>query len=255
MTENDDKGKYDIKKTHDRDQLLRDGADALDAAEEDDADERRDGDAEDEVQQRPLTLGCRDERVDRVIQRADDGVDLRHVADAERSDACKYAEQNAEPLPVLSETVLDIVHRAADPVALGVTLAEANGKRDLGILDDHAEQRRQPQPEHRAVAAERDRLRRAHDVARADRCRQRRGDRLKRRDRAFARRLPGEHLAERVLYDIAEFGELDASVANGQVQTAEDGAWQKDVQPRHRVETAGEKVDEFLHRFIPFSVN
>ena len=63
MTENHDKRKNDVQNAHDRDELFRYGADALDAAEEDDADERRDGDAEDEVQQRPLTLSCRDERV------------------------------------------------------------------------------------------------------------------------------------------------------------------------------------------------
>ena len=79
---------------------------------------------------------------------------------------------------MLAEAVFDVIHRAADPVALGVTFPVLDGERDLGILDDHAEQRREPQPEHRAVAAEGDGLRGADDVASADRRGQRRGNGL-----------------------------------------------------------------------------
>ena len=75
------------------------GADTLDAAEENDADEDSQNDTEDEVQRAALRSSGRDERVDSVVDGADDGVDLRHVANAEGGDCCEDTEQDADPLP------------------------------------------------------------------------------------------------------------------------------------------------------------
>ena len=247
MAKNHDQSKNNVQDAHDRDELFRHGADALDAAEEDHADQRGDRNAEHEVQQLPLPFRSRDEGVDGVVQGADDGVDLRHIADAEGSDGCENAKQNADPLPVLAETVFDVVHRAADPVALCVALAVLDGQRDLGILDHHAEQRRQPQPEHCTVAAEGDGLRGADDIAGADRRSQGRCDSLQRRDRASACLLLLEHLADRVFHRIAEPRELDPAIADGQIQAADDGTWQENIQPCDRVQGSREEIDDSFH--------
>ncbi len=82
-----------------------------------------------------------------------------------------------------AETVLDVVHRAAAPVALFVALTVLDREGDLGetlTMPKRAEIHIQ----NTAPAAEDDRAGDAGDVARADRGRQRRGDRLHRRDLA-----------------------------------------------------------------------
>ena len=248
--ENDNgNAKNDVQKRHSRDKLFRDSADALDAAEEDDADEDSQNDAEDEVQHAALSSGGRDERVDSVVDGADDGVDLRHVADTESGDGCKDTEQDADPLPALAEAVLDVVHRAADPVALRVALTVLDCEQNFGVLDHHAKQGSQPEPEDGAVAAEGDGLGGTNDVAGADRSRQRRGDSLHRRDCAFACLLFLEHFTQCVLHHVAELRELKTTVADGQIKTKEDGARQEDVQPCYSVKGTGDKTNDCLHRF------
>ena len=249
VAEDDDEGEDDIENAHDRDELFGHRADALDAAEEDHADQARDHKAENEVQQLPLPFCRGDEGVDGVVERADDGVDLRHVADAEGGDGREHAEQHADPLPVLAEAVFNVIHRAADPVALGVTFPVLDGERDLGILDDHAEQRREPQPEHCAVAAEGDGLRGADDVASADRRGQRRGNGLQWGDGARAGLLLLEHLADRVLHRVAKARELDPTVADRQVQTADDRTWQENIQPGDGIQCTGKEIDDSFHMF------
>ena len=249
MDNDNGNAKNDVKKRHSRDKLFRDSADALDAAEEDDADENSQNDAEDEVQHTALSSGGRDERVDSVVDGADDGVDLRHVADTESGDGCKDTEQDADPLPALAEAVLDVVHWAADPVALRVALTVLDREQNFGVLDHHAKQGSQPEPEDGAVAAEGDGLGGTNDVAGADRSRQRRGDSLHRRDCAFACLLFLEHFTQCVLHHVAELRELKATVADGQIKTKEDGARQEDVQPCYSVKGASDKTNDCLHRF------
>ena len=182
MAENHGQREDDVQNAHNWDKFFRHGADALDAAEKDYADQRGNHNAEHEVQQLPLLFRCRDKGVDGVVQGANDGVDLRHVANAEGGDCCEDTEQDADPLPALAETVLDVVHRTADPVAPRVALTVLDREKNFGVLDHHAQQSCQPEPEDGAVAAEGDGLRRADDVARADRSGQRRCHRLHRRD-------------------------------------------------------------------------
>ena len=131
VTENHDKRKNDVQNAHDRDELFRHRADAFDAAEEDHADERRDCNAKNKVQQRPLPFRCRNESVDGIVQGTDNGVDLRHVANAEGGDGREDAEQHADPLPVLAEAILDVVHRAADKLAVRICLTEMHCKHNF----------------------------------------------------------------------------------------------------------------------------
>ena len=52
-----------------------------------------------------------------------------------------------------------------------------------------------------------------------------------------------------VLHHIAELRELKTTVADGQIKTKDDGAWQEDVQPRDSVKGAGDKAYDCVHRF------
>ena len=63
-----DDRKDDVEHAHERNELFRDRTDALDAAEEDQRDGRRDRNAEDEVQQVALTFSGRDKGVDCVVE-------------------------------------------------------------------------------------------------------------------------------------------------------------------------------------------
>ena len=148
---------------------------------------------------------------------------------------------------MLAEAVFDVVHRAADPVTLRVALTVLDRQCNLGIFDHHTEQRRQPQPEHCAVAAERDGLRGADNIAGADRRGQCRCDGLQGRDRACACLLLLEHLSDRVFHRIAEARELNPAIANGQIQTADDGTWQKDIQPCDRIQGPRKEIDDSFH--------
>ena len=240
IAENDDERHKYVRHAHKRYELFRYLADALDAAEEDERREQRKADAEPPAQRR-LTAEAGVHGAHRVRHRADDGVGLRHIADAERRERRQHAERPGKPLPLAAHAVFNIVHRAADPVAARVPLAELDGKQNLGILDDHAEQRRDPQPEHRAVAAHGDRLRRADDVARADGRGKRRRHGLQRRYAPVRRLLLFEELPGGVFHRIAEAAELYRSAAYGQIDSSGEHARQQDVQPRHVVQRPRQK--------------
>ena len=253
MLDDDDQRKEDVERAHEGDELFADLADALDAAEEDQRDERGENDAAHEVDRAGGARGGGDEGDDRVIQRADDGLRLRAVADAEGGERREYAVKAAEPFPLGAHAVLDIIHRAADPVALGVALTVADGEHDLGVLGDHAHQRGEPHPEHGAVAAKRDRLRGADDIARADGGGKRGRNGLERRDGALAGFLAGEHLADGVLECVAELGKLYPSVADRQIQASADGAGEENIKPGHGVQLVGKKRNNLIEQFHVFS--
>ena len=116
-----------------------------------------------------------------------------------------------------------------------------DGQNNLGILDDHAQKRCDPQPEHSTVAAHGDGLRRANDVAGAHGGGQRGGERLHRRDSAVAGFFFIKELANGVFHGIAKALKLHEAAAHGEVQTAYEYAGQQNVKPSHIVECAGYK--------------
>ena len=93
----------------------------------------------------------------------------------------------------------------------------------------------------------RDGLLGADNIAGADRRGQCRCDGLQGRDRASACLLLLEHLSDRVLPRIAEARELNPAIANGQIQTADDGTWQKDIQPCDRIQGPRKEIDDSFH--------
>lgn len=79
---------------------------------------------------------------------------------------------------MLAQTVFDVVHGAADPLAGGAALPKMYGERDLRKFGAHSQQRGAPHPEHCARPADGDSARNARNVARTHRACQRRADGL-----------------------------------------------------------------------------
>ena len=132
-----------IQAGHDRHDLLRDGGDALHAADED---ERRDG-GNDQAHD-----PARD--VERVLARLADGVGLHHGAhEAERQNDRDREETGQELAEAVRERALDVVHRAAEDRAVRLDHTRLLREHRLGIDRRHAEKRDDPHPEDRARAS------------------------------------------------------------------------------------------------------
>ena len=252
--DNDHECADDVDGRHAGDELFGDLTDALDAAEEHERHENGDHNAGDEADDRVKLLGVLMECDRDGVDGGSDGVDLGDVADAERGERAEHGEDDAQPLPLGAETVLDVVHRAAAPVALFVALTVLDREGDLGELGDHAEESGDPHPEHRARAAENDRAGDAGDVARADRGRQCRGDRLHRRDLALARFGLLEDLADGVLPPVADLGELNEADAEAQVNARADQQCQHDGSPYKAVYRTVDFYD-LIHVISPLLLN
>ena len=121
---------------------------------------------------------------------------------------------------MLAQTVLNVIHGAADPVALFIALTEADGQRDFAELGAHAQQSGDPHPEDSAGAADGDGAGNAGDVASTDGSGQRGAHSLKGRNRAFLGLRLFKSLAEGVLHDVAEVGELGEPAADAHVDTS-----------------------------------
>ena len=248
--EDDAEADEHVEQAHDRDELFSDFADALDAAEQDQRDESREGQTDDPVDNGNAAVVYREEGGDGVRNGAGDGVHLTHVADAEARDAGESCVHHCQPLPLRADAG-DVIHRAAYPVALFIALAVLNGEHDLRVLYDHAKQRGDPQPKHSAVAAEGDGLRGTDYIAGADSGGKSGGHGLKRRDGAFSGFRLFEHLADGVFHGVSEVAELHCLGADGQQYAADHDAGQEHIQPREVVKSSGEEIDKCLHACIP----
>ena len=180
-----------------------------------------------------------------------DVVHLNGVADAESRQRAEDAEENGEPVPILAQAVLDIVHRAADPVAVLVALTEPDGEDDFGEFGAHADESGDPQPEDRAGAAERNGRDDAGDVAGADGRRQGGGDCLEGSDFALTGRMALEDPAQRVAHRIAEPAELDESGHDAEDQPCADQEDEHGDAPHDAVDG----VIDFSQPFHSFSLS
>ena len=143
----------DVDDGHEGHELFRDLTDALDAAEQHQRDEDGDANTGDEADHRLPARRVFIERDGNGLDGIRDGVHLCDVADTEGRDRAEDGEHTAEPLPLRTEAVFNVVHGAAAPVALFIAFAVLDSERDLGELGHHAEKRRHPHPEHGAGAA------------------------------------------------------------------------------------------------------
>ena len=213
-----DQAGQDVDDCHDGHQLLGDSAQALDAAEQNHGGQDDQDDAQDDVDQ-GLLVKVGVEGGDHGVDGRGDVAHLHGVADAEGCQGRKDTEDSTQPLPVLAEAVLDVIHGAADPVAVLVAFTEPDGQQDLGVLGRHADQGGDPQPEHGTRAAQRDGGGDTGDVTGTDGTSQRRTHGLEGRHFAFLGFGLGEDLAQGVLHGVAELTELHAEGPDGQQDT------------------------------------
>ncbi len=81
------------------------------------------------------------------IHGASDFLRLNHIADTKSGDHCEDGKGIGKPLPIFPKPVLDIVHRAANKIAIFVLLAEFHCADRLGVFCCHNNKRCHPHPE------------------------------------------------------------------------------------------------------------
>ena len=252
VVDNHHQGGDDVDQSHHGDQLLGDGAQALDAAEEDHGGEGGQGDAQHQVHDLlGLLAEAGLEGHDHVVDGGDDVAHLHGVADAEGSQGGEDTEQDAQPLPVLAQAVLDVVHGAAHPVAVLVPLTELHGQGNLGVLGTHTDEGSDPQPEDGAGAAQGDGGGDTGDVAGAHGACQGGGHGLEGGHLTLAGCGFVEDLADGVLHGVAELAELHATGAQGHQDAR---AHQQDQHGNAPYESVDRTVNAFnqCHAYLSF---
>ena len=92
----------------------------------------------------------------------------------------KRGKQIRQPVPVLFQSVLNIIHWASDQIPMHIFLPEMHRKRHFRKLRTHTENCGNPHPEHGSRPADGNGSCHPGNISRADRCRKCRTDRLKR---------------------------------------------------------------------------
>ena len=213
---------HDIDDHHEGDDFFRHTRDALQPANDDQPDGKRQHkpahDGGHGVVHAQKLHGVGAVGVEKSRNGAGDGVHLGESADAEQADAhAEEGEELCEPAPVFAHAALDVVERPAQHVpGLGVVAAKLHREQPFRVLRRHAEQRGQPHPKQRARPACDHGRGHANDVARADGGRQRRAQGGKARDLAFRAFLVFHHVAQRA----RELPELEAAQAQGEEYAA-----------------------------------
>ena len=192
-------------------------AQALDAAHQNDEDD--DGADHAHHDGNDILLGLRggDHAADGLVDGAGNGVDLSQVADAKGGKAAEDGKDHRQPGPLLAQAVADVVHGTAHPVAVLVPLTVLDRQGDLTVLGAHAQQGRQPHPEHGAGTSKGNGAGDTGDVAGTDGRRQGCTHGLEGRDGAGLLLRFLQSLAQRVLHDVDEVCKLREAVANSHI--------------------------------------
>ena len=239
VCEANDQASHDVDNSHDGDQLLSNRTQTLDAAQQDDGCQDCQDDTQNQVDG-GLTSEVGVEGGNHGVDGAGDVTNLNSVADAEGCQCAEDTEDGAQPLPVLAQAVLDVVHGAADPVAQCVSLTELDGQQNLGVLGTHTDQSGDPQPEDGAGAAQGDSCGNTGDVTGTDGSCQSGGHSLEGSDFALTGVGLLENLTDGVLQSIAKLTELDACGTAGQQDAC---AHQQDQHGRTPHEAIDRAVD------------
>ena len=249
---NDAHSQHDVEQCHEGHQPFTDAADALDAAQQHHGDKHRHNDADNEVQSGKRVLTDHIELRQGRVDGGDDGVDLGRVAGAKNRQHAEQRVEHGQELPVLAQTVFDVVHRAADPLAGGAALPKMYSERDLRKFGAHTQQRGAPHPEHCARPADGDSARNARNVARAHRACQRRADGLERRHRTIRGILFAEHTPDGGFDRIREFADLQKARPHTEQQPHADDAHHRRDAPHKVVDRLIDGCYCFKNHKIPY---
>ena len=211
---------------------------------------------------------------------ADDGVYLAHVADAERREDAEAGKQDSQHLAhclkagLCAQTVGQIIHRAAAPLAFFVLAAVVDAQHVLrkaghhaqqghdphpedGILCCHTKKRSHPHPEQRAGAAHVNGRGHAHDVAGADGACQCRTHALELADgHIFLAGVGGDVLigknsTDGMLEPVAHPPELEKAGADAEPQTGAEQQCQTERPPDEAVDHIVDARDDVHHMKSP----
>ena len=242
----------DVDHRHEGHQLLRHSPQALHAAEEHNGRQHGQHNAQHQVQRLlpgKIRLESQNCRVDGPYNVAG----LNGVARSQRSQGRENAKEDAQPFPVLSQTVFNIVHGAAHPVPVLVPLPELDRQEHLRILGGHANEGRDPQPKQRTRAAQGHRSGDAGDVSRAHRAGQGRGNGLEGGNLPLPRVGFVKDFADGILHGIAELPELQSPVPHGHENPDADEQHQHGGAPHKAVHRTVDLCNQF-HTLLPFRV-
>ena len=133
-------GKDNIKQCHERYQSLCNLADSLDSTKENQTYKDCQDDSHDKIHSRSIV--CSDHIVIdqcRINSRCD-SVNLSCISGSENSQHTESGKQIRQPVPVFLKTILDVVHRAAYQIPVGIGLTEMDSKCNLGKFRTHSEE-------------------------------------------------------------------------------------------------------------------
>ena len=147
------------------------------------------------------------------VDRGCDCINLRCVSGSEYRQYAESGKQVSQEMPFFAKAVFDVVHRSADELAVGVFLTVEDSQCNLRKFRTHAEQGRNPHPEHRTRSADRDSTGDTGNITGTDRSGQRRTDRLERSNCTVGRILFPEHSSDRRADCIREFSNLEKTGA------------------------------------------
>ena len=210
---------HDVEQRHEGHQLFAHAADALDAAQQHHGHQHGHDDARDEVQRAQETAAHHTVFQQGGVHSGHDGVDLGGIAGAEHGQHAEQRVQKCQELPAFAQTVLDVIHGAAHPLAGLTALTEMHGQGHLGKLGAHAQQRGAPHPEHGTRAADGNGACHTGDVAGAHGAGQCGAHRLEGGHGTVRSVLFAEHASDGGFDGVREFADLQKAGAYAQQQT------------------------------------
>ena len=210
---------HDVEQRHEGHQLFAHAADALDAAQQHHGHQHGHDDARDEVQRAQETAAHHTVFQQGGVHGGHDGVDLGGIAGAEHGQHAEQRVQKCQELPALAQTVLDVIHGAAHPLAGLTALTEMHGQGHLGKLGAHAQQCGAPHPEHGTRAADGNGACHTGDVAGAHGAGQCGAHRLEGGYGTVRSVLFAKHASDGGFDGVREFADLQKAGAHAQQQT------------------------------------
>ena len=251
IDDDNDQSSDDVDDSHDRNQQSGNVSQTLDTTQQDDGHDDGADDGDHPGDDGLLRSGSLNKLRNSGVDGAGNGVDLGHVADTEGCQCAKHGKDRAQPLPVLAQTVLDVVHGAADPVTGLVALTVLDSQRNLSVLGAHTKQSGDPHPENSTGAADGDSARDTGDVTGTDGCCQSGTHGLEGRDSAFLLFGLLECLTQGILHNVDEVGELGEAAANRQVNTCTQDQNHHRNAPDDAIDLTVQISDE-LHKNPPY---
>ena len=246
----DDDSTHDVEQCHEGHQFFGDSGHPLEAAQHDEGRDHHQRHARDEVG-----------RVERGVHVARDGIDLAHVADAERCQNAETGKQHRQHLAqrfaafLCAQAVGQVVHGTAGPLAFFIFAAVVHAQHVFRKAGHHTQNGHDPHPEDGARPARDDGRGHTHDVAGANGARQRRAHALELADGhvLFAGvggdLLVGKHRANGVPHPVAHPAELEAAGAQCHPQAGAEQQRQPDGPPDDAVDHPVDLRDPLYHTF------